>query len=98
MPLYRFKFEQLRRTPCLHRGSPLDLIRAFSQNNFLKIRGPDALIMFEKSRQASLLMGCRVMLCVLALAPACLAVHWVRAHSVRADIHGMEARGFLREG
>ena len=29
-PIYRFKFEQLRRTLCLHRGSPLDLAKAFS--------------------------------------------------------------------
>ena len=33
-PIYRFKFEQLRRTLCLHRGYPLDLINAFSYNNF----------------------------------------------------------------
>jgi len=29
-PIYWFKFEQLRRTVCLHRGSPLDLAKAFS--------------------------------------------------------------------
>jgi hypothetical protein len=38
--VYRFKFEQLRRTLCMHRGPPPDLIKAFSQNNFLRFVAP----------------------------------------------------------
>jgi hypothetical protein len=49
-PFNRFKFEQLRRTLCLHRGAPRIVGKTVAAQRFSQIRSPDAPPPFEKSR------------------------------------------------